>query len=854
MPPQRFLQYVAALVIALGPVALAQPTLAAGVVPVSPHASVTAGTEAAAIHGAMPSEPRAAGFGSSIRAGATSLRREVFGFALASSLSDPTVGYPSWDFSLLSTAAFFGLHINWNGKIVTDSGWSAWNSSSLTGLMTAAHSHSAKVVLTIILQDFNSGTPSMCAGLVNRAITVSQTVAQVAAKGADGVNVDYEGLNGTCPNGQSARSMMTDFLRQLRKALPSSAYLSVDTYASSAADPVGFYDVPGLNPYVDSFFVMAYDLEYSNWWRPPLGCNRVCLGPTAPLAGYYYNDQLTSAQYIQRVPASKVILGVPYYGRVACVAGAVPNAYPTGPVTAASYLSASDERSSLEVMAGSYVTHRDAHDSTGRERWDTWYNTSLGCTRELYFDDTVSLGSKYDLVNKDGLRGIGIWNLNYGGGAPELWSTLKAHFSGCSAVDVSATPATSAVISTVVAVTATATCPDPSPLYEFWIRAPSASVYKLAQAYSSNPVLNWDTAGLAKGTYRINVWVRDASSPGVFVSSSGTWDAYNANLLYTLVSRPCTAVTEAASPAVAATIGIPVKVTASASGCPNPLYEFWVLAPGASLYKLAQAYSTSPVFNWSTTGLAKGTYRINVWVRDSMSSGIFGNSSGRWDAYNANLLYRLSSGCPAVSDAASPPSTAPAGTPVSVTAGAPGCPNPRYEFWVLAPGASLYKLAQAYSANPVLSWKTTGLATGTYRINVWVRDAASSGTFGNSWGRWDAYNANLLFQLTPSCTSVVDSATPAATAKAGTLVKITGSAAGCPNPVYEFWVRAPGAALSTLVQGYGTSRVFTWNTTGLTPGTYRITVWVRDASSSGVSGNSYGRWDAYNVSLLFNLT
>src|SRR3981081_3253607 len=50
--------------------------------------------------------------------------REVFGFALASSLSDPTFGYPSWDFSLLTTVAFFGLHVQSNdGSLATDSGW-----------------------------------------------------------------------------------------------------------------------------------------------------------------------------------------------------------------------------------------------------------------------------------------------------------------------------------------------------------------------------------------------------------------------------------------------------------------------------------------------------------------------------------------------------------------------------------------------------------------------------------------------------------------------------------------------------------------------------------------------------------
>jgi len=528
-----------------------------------------------------------------------------------------------------------------------------------------------------------------------------------------------------------------------------------------------------------------------------------------------------------------------------------PNAYPTGPVTAATYLTAIDEINAPEVKAGSYVAHRDANDPFGHERWDTWYNTSLGCTRELYFDDTVALGAKYDRVNRDGLRGVGIWNLNYGGGAPELWAALRSHFIGCSAVNVSANPTSSAYINTVVAVSATATCPDPSPQYEFWIRGPGASLYKLAQAYSTNPVLSWNTTGLAKGTYQINVWVRNGS--GVFGNSSGRWDTYNANLLYNLVSKPCSAVTDAATPGSAAMAGMPVKITASASGCPHPLYEFWVKAPGASLYKRAQAYSTNSVLDWNTIGLARGSYRINAWVRDASSAGPFGNSSGRWDAYNANLSYTLTSGCPAVSDAASPRS-APAGAPVSVTASAPGCPSPMYEFWVLAPGASLYKLAQAYNTNPVLPWSTTGLAAGTYRITVWVRDASSSGVFHNGSGRWDAYNAKLLYTLTPSCTAVSDSATPPSSATLGTSVKVMAHAAGCPNPLYEFWVQSPGASLYTMGQSYSSNPVFHWNTTGLASGTYRITVWARDASSSGVSGNSSGRWDAYNSNLQLTLS
>src|SRR5581483_10134206 len=199
-----------------------------------------------------------------------------------------------------------------------------WNSSALTGLVGAAHPRGAKVVLTIILQDFGAGTPHMCAGLANAATTVAATVAEVKAKGVDGVNVDYEGLNGSCGTTDPswARHAMTNFISALRAGLPAGSYVSVDTYASSATDPLGFFDVTGMAPKADSFFVMAYDLEYSNYAHSPPGCRSFCLGPTSPLTGYYYNDTSTAAQYASAVGPGKVILGLPYYGRKACVSSA----------------------------------------------------------------------------------------------------------------------------------------------------------------------------------------------------------------------------------------------------------------------------------------------------------------------------------------------------------------------------------------------------------------------------------------------------------------------------------------------------------------------------------------------------
>jgi hypothetical protein len=134
--------------------------------------------------------------------------------------------------------------------------------------------------------------------------------------------------------------------------------------------------------------------------------------------------------------------------------------------------------------------------------------------------------------------------------------------------------------------------------------------------------------------------VRDASSSGAYGNGSGRWDAY-AFTQYQVTSIPCTSVSLSASPPSPATPGTPVTFTARAAGCPNPLYQFWTLAPGASSWQLAAAYSTTGTLAWSTTGLAPGSYQVAVWVRDKSSTGTGGNASGRWDAYNFTA-YQLS--------------------------------------------------------------------------------------------------------------------------------------------------------------------------------------------------------------------
>jgi spore germination protein YaaH len=375
----------------------------------------------------------------------------VFGFTYASSLADPTVGYPSWNFNLLSTIAFFSLHSYYNGNLVADADWTAFNSPAFASMVSTAHAHGVKVVVTISPLFGYGDFVDFCDTLFNAQGTVNQLVPQVVKMGIDGVNIDYEGQLATCystdptfPPSETDQALVTGLAADMRAGLDKAKpgyYLSIDTYSGSASGNDGFFNIPNLNQYVDSFFVMAYDMDYSNSTLPPLNCSRFCLGPVSPLTNYYWNDTNSASQYSSVVGAGKVILGQPYYGRVACVSSPSAHAYPTSNVTAATYLGAASVASSPDVRSGTYSTGRDATDAAGLDRWDTWYDNSLNCWREMYWDDTTTLGTKYNLVNRDNLRGVGIWTLNYGGSAPELWDLLSAYFQTWSAgYDMSQAP------------------------------------------------------------------------------------------------------------------------------------------------------------------------------------------------------------------------------------------------------------------------------------------------------------------------------------------------------------------------------------------------------------------------------
>jgi spore germination protein YaaH len=349
------------------------------------------------------------------------VRKQVFGYVNAGNLGDSSVGYTTWNFQDLTTVAFFGLHVDSGGNLIHDGEYTTWGSATTHSFITAAHNAGVKVVVSIIQQDYPSG--SLCPALQHTLTTAQQTYNETVWKGVDGVNIDYEGPGSGCTTSTQASELDT-LAQQLRQLLPAPHLLSIATYGSSAEFSGGFFDIPGLNQSVDTFFVMAYDLDLGNG----------DMSPVAPLTYYTWNDTRIVQGYVKVVPAGKVILGVPYYGRTACVASlsaARPgsNATPTSSPnwTTPAYLDSVTTNGYTGVS--NWAESRDAHDTAGQEPYSTWQSSTYNCWRESYWDDAVSLGHKYDLVNQYGIAGAGIFALDYGGGAAELWNAIATHLT-----------------------------------------------------------------------------------------------------------------------------------------------------------------------------------------------------------------------------------------------------------------------------------------------------------------------------------------------------------------------------------------------------------------------------------------
>jgi uncharacterized protein YkwD len=335
-----------------------------------------------------------------------------------------------------------------------------------------------------------------------------------------------------------------------------------------------------------------------------------------------------------------------------------------------------------------------------------------------------------------------------------------------------------------------------SPQYEYWVQMLDGS-WVMKHAFSGSPTWGWDTTGLMPGTYTVHAWANQAGDQTANLEAVGS---------STVTLTGCSSA--GLSPATATKpLGSIVAFTASSSGCPNPVYEYWVQKPDGT-WSMQRAFSSDPTWSWNTAGLATGTYTVHVWANQA------GAYTGALEVVGSSTI-----ALGVCSSATLSPATAsqPAGSTVAFTASSSGCASPQYEYWAQYLDGNWY-MKRAFSATATWGWDTTGLMPGVYTVHAWANQA------GDQTANLEAVGSSTV-TLT-GCTS--GSLSPSSgSAAVGTTVTLNATSSGCPNPQYEFWLEYPDGSWH-MMQGFGVGASWHWNTTGFAKGTYTIHAWANE--------------------------
>ena len=248
-----------------------------------------------------------------------------------------------------------------------------------------------KVVPTITNNFDPVRATTMLATATSRAAHVKALTDLAAAKGYDGIDVDYEGM------AAADRDRFSAFVSELASALHAQGRLLSVAVHAKTAEP-GTWSGPQAQNYAaigaaaDRVRLMAYD--YS-WETSPAG-------PIAPLS---WVDSV-AAFAVTQIPAGKVELGMSLYGY------------------------------DWVGSRGEGVTHDVATSrltSSGATRvWDsaaaepTFSYTSGGSAHTVYYADAQSVTARLAVIDKHALAAAAFWRL--GGEDPAVWTAVRSRW------------------------------------------------------------------------------------------------------------------------------------------------------------------------------------------------------------------------------------------------------------------------------------------------------------------------------------------------------------------------------------------------------------------------------------------
>jgi spore germination protein YaaH len=337
--------------------------------------------------------------------------REVFGYLPYWELDKGIDAYLRYD--LLTTIAFFGIGYASDGHLITDApGYRAYMGDLASTVIRNARAAGVRTVITF--QSFDRArNEAFLSDPEAQATFIEEAVALMEERGADGANVDIEGLSGTFFDAYGA--FVGSFARAAKERDPD-AEISVATNGNTSGAKMAAAALAGG---ADRAFIMGYNYRTAGSARA---------GSVAPLVredGLSLTSTLT-LYAAAGVPLDRVILGLPYYGRTWPTTS--DELHAPRQTDTATYGSAKAffPRTLPASARGSTETYDPVEHAVVLARYDevrgTWVQT--------YYDDPRSLRPKMQLAVDSGLAGIGMWALGYDRGQPGYWELIAEMVKG----------------------------------------------------------------------------------------------------------------------------------------------------------------------------------------------------------------------------------------------------------------------------------------------------------------------------------------------------------------------------------------------------------------------------------------
>jgi len=267
--------------------------------------------------------------------------------------------------------------------------------------------------------------------LNNREQLTEQIKAVVDEYNLDGVNVDIENMT------HNEAADYVDLVRLLREKLPEGKSVSV----AVAVNPYGIaegwqasYDYAALAQYCDYLMLMAYDEHYQGYVNNP--------GSAAgPVAGFrFVEDSIKAA--LKLVPADKLVLGVPFYGRL-WKRGASYGGYGISNYMVEELIR---EYKGTVIYDYSKKSPRAVITIGAADKKPVVFGKKLEAgTYDIWFENEASIKRKLELVEKYDLKGTGSWSL--GQETTNTWDYYSMWLNGIYFGDIQSHWAKSSILS-----------------------------------------------------------------------------------------------------------------------------------------------------------------------------------------------------------------------------------------------------------------------------------------------------------------------------------------------------------------------------------------------------------------------